>query len=211
VDRINVADVFGGADMVAQAILYNFGIEVDHWAFVNFEGFTAAVDALGGITVEVGGYLHDECGGEMYTYTPGTYHMDGSTALCYVRMRKRSSDFDRLRRQQEVLRAVYRRVLSLDGLTRVPQLYGQFNRLLKTDMGLEDLVPLVPLAADLASGEAELSAYSLGPSLAVPWRVPSSGASVLLPNRKGIRELLEEAYALEDGGLETSQGWQGDP
>jgi LCP family protein required for cell wall assembly len=194
VDRINTADLFGGWDMVAETFLYNFGIEPDFWVRVNFTGFEGAVDLLGGIEVEVGRYLSDECAGIQWEYFPGTHYMDGFTALCYVRMRKTTSDFDRLRRQQEVMESIFRRVLSLDGLTRVPQLYSEFNKHYDSNVGLGDILPLIPLAADLSSGNATVVRYSIDSSLATSWIVPVTGASVLLPDREGIQEIFQGLF-----------------
>jgi LCP family protein required for cell wall assembly len=194
VDRINTADVRGGPEMVKDTILYNFGIEIDYWVRVNFTGFVSAVDILGGIYVSVGQYLQDQCGPTIYTYSPGVYHMDGYTALCYVRMRKRSSDFDRLRRQQEVIRAMFNRVLSLNGLAKVPELYGKFKNLVFTDINLEAIVDLVPLAGKLASDAQLIRTYSIDPSMAAQWRVPYSGAAVLLPNWDAIQAMLDTAF-----------------
>ncbi|NIS78819.1 MAG: hypothetical protein GTO14_00985 [Anaerolineales bacterium] len=195
VDRINTADVRGGTQWVFDAVRYNFGIELDYWVRVNFGGFITAIDALGGIYVQVGKSLYDRCGDFDYSYSPGTQYMDGYTALCYVRMRKRTSDFDRLRRQQEVVQAIFNRVLSLDGLSRVPDLYNQFNYLVQTNLTLEGILPLVPLGANLASDPSLIQRLTIDPSLASSFRVPYSGAAVLLPDRTGIQAMIRAAIA----------------
>lgn len=189
-NRINTADPRGGPDLAAQTILYNFGIPVHHYARMNFSGFTSLINSLGGIDVQVTGYLHDECGGTWYRYSPGSYHMNGFTALCYVRMRKNSSDFDRLRRQQEVMQAIFRKVLSLDGLRRAPQLYEQFRGLVETDMRFNQGVRLLPLASHLANNPSEVQRVTIDASMATSWRVPFSGAAVLLPDRPMIQSTL---------------------
>ena len=120
--------------------------------------------------------------------------MDGHVALCYARMRKTSSDFDRLRRQQEVLKAMFQRVLSLDGLTKLPQLYGEFDKWVESDIGLGDLLPLIPLASSLASGDSSFGGYSINSTMVIHWTMPISGAQVLLPDREKIQELLKEIY-----------------
>jgi len=193
-DRINVADTFGGVEMVYQTILYNFGIEIDHWVRANFIGFETAVNHLEGIEVQVEGHLYDECGGVYYDYYPGTYHMNGHQALCYARMRKTSSDFDRIRRQQEVLKAMFQKLLSLDGLTKLPQLYGEFNKWVGSDIGLADLLPFIPLASSLASGESSFGGYSINTNMINHWTMPISGAQVLLPDRDKIQEHLKGIY-----------------
>ncbi len=194
IDRVNTADVRGGFPMVSATLLYNLGVRVDHWARINFSGFIAGVDALGGIDVQVTGYLYDECGRRYWRYKPGVYHMDGFTALCYVRMRKASSDFDRLRREQEVTLALFTKVLSVNALTRLPEVYDQFSSLVKTDMTVGDLLPLVPLAANVAADRTRIHQYAIGSSLVTSWRVPYSGAAVLLPNRDAIQAMLQNAF-----------------
>lgn len=194
VDRINTADPRGGPEMVKNTILYNLGIEIDYWVRVYFSGFVNAVDLLGGIYVYVGSYVEDQCGSTIYKYSPGLYAMDGYTALCYVRMRKMTSDFDRLRRQQEVVKALFNRVLNLDGLSRVPQLYDQFDSLAQTDMKLDDILPLVPLAATIASDSSRIQTYSINYDMVTMWRVPYSGASVLLPKWDAVKDMLQEAF-----------------
>lgn len=190
-DRINTADPRGGPELAAQTILYNFGIEIDYYARMNFSGFTSLVNSLGGIDVHATGNLYDECGGVWHRYTAGnTYHMDGFNALCYVRMRKNSSDFDRLRRQQEVLQAVFRKVLSVNGLRRAPELYQQFRDLVKTDITLSQAVQLLPLATHLANNPSAVQRVAIDTSMATSWRVPFSGAAVLLPDRPKIDEAL---------------------
>lgn len=195
VDRINVADVRGGPELVKETILYNLGIRIDHWARVNFSGFVAAINALGGVDVQVTGYLYDRCGKTYYSYRPGTtVHMDGWTALCYVRMRKASGDFDRLRRQQEMIQAIFNRVVSLDGLSRVPDLYAQFGRLVQTDLTLDAVLPLVPLAARVGADPSTIRHFAIDSTMTTMWRVPYTGGSVLLPKRDPIESMLRGAF-----------------
>jgi LCP family protein required for cell wall assembly len=194
VNRINSVDLHGGPEMVKDTILYNFGIEIDYWVRVNFSGFVTAVDLLGGIDVQVNKYLHDKCGDTYYTYNPGVHHMDGWKALCYVRMRYRSSDFDRLRREQEVIRAFFNRLVTIHGITKVPQLYDQFNSLIETDITVDDIVSLIPLGIKVASDTSRILSYKIDSTMVTSWRVPYSGASVLLPNRDAIEAMLQSAF-----------------
>ncbi len=193
-DRINTAMVRGGFDMLRQTILYNFGIPVDGWARMNFNGFTTAIDTLGGITVDSTAYIRDECRGKILTYRSGvSYVMDGGEALCYVRMRKSGGDFDRMRRQQEVVRAIFAKLLTIDGLARVPQLYNQLYNTFVTDIELTELLPLVPTAVQLGADPTRISYFSVNRDLVNAWRTPSGGA-VLLPKRPGIQLMLLEAF-----------------
>jgi len=110
-------------------------------------------------------------------------------------MRKASSDYDRLRREQEVLLALFDRGLSLDGLARAPELYEQFRTLVKTDLALNDALPLVPLATTLSADRSRVSLHRVDSSITTSWTVPYSGASVLLPDRDAILAMLQAAFA----------------
>lgn len=193
-DRINVAEPRGDFELAQQTILYNFGIPIHHYARMNFYGFTSLIDSLGGLQVEVTGYLYDECGGTWWRYSPGSYTMNGFQALCYVRMRKASSDFDRLRRQQEVLQAMFRKIVSLQGLTRIPELFQQFQNLVQTDLTLDTALRLAPLATHLASSQEDVQLITISTDYASSWRVPISGAAVLLPDRPAIEDMLHSQF-----------------
>jgi LCP family protein required for cell wall assembly len=193
VDRINTADPRGGPDLMAMTLLYNFGVEIHHYVRVNFSGFTAAVDSLGGIDVQVGRSMSDRCGKTRYAYVPGVYHMDGWTALCYVRMRKASSDFDRLRRQQEVVLAIFARLVTLDGLRRAPELFVQMQSLVQTDVTLPELIGWIPLAERLASDPTRFRRFAIDTTMADGWTTPSGGA-VQLPVRDAILAMLATAF-----------------
>lgn len=194
VDRINVADARGGSELAKQTILYNFGIPIDFWVEIEFSGFSNLVDSLGGVDVSIGRYYSDECGGRYLTFYQGVQHMDGFTALCYARMRKASSDFDRLRRQQELVLAIFTKAVSLDALNRIPELYSQFSSLVTTDMGLGQVVSLVPLGVQVAGDLTSIRRFAVDSTMADGWRVPYSGASVLLPDGDAIQAMLATAF-----------------
>ena len=88
------------------------GVEIHHVIKVDFSGFTQAVDAVGGIYIDVPQDLVDpeypasETGYTTFTLLAGQRHLDGETALKYARSRHSTSDFDRSRRQQQILTAI---------------------------------------------------------------------------------------------------------
>jgi LCP family protein required for cell wall assembly len=115
--RINAAHVWGqiysdpegGIGVARRTVSELLGIPIDYTVLIDFEGFIGAIDALGGIDVDVPKELYD---GEFptmdYGYTvahflPGRQRMDGATALMYSRIRHPDSDIERMRRQQAVL------------------------------------------------------------------------------------------------------------
>jgi LCP family protein required for cell wall assembly len=194
VNRINTADQHGGPEAVSMTILYNLGIEMHYWVRVSFNGFINTINTLGGIDINVPEIVVDECDEAPVRFQAGPNHMDGYTALCYARVRKSSDDFARIKRQQLVVKAVLEKVLSLGGISKVPELYSQFKDMVETNMELGDILPLVPLATTIAADTSKIEGYSLDRTMVSGWRVPSSGAAVLLPNRDAIQASLTAIF-----------------
>lgn len=193
VDRINGAFGRGGFEMMADTVEYNFGVRPDHYVLVNFAGFEKIVDELGGIAVQVAQALTDERDGPgTFSVAAGPMAMDGETALWYVRSRGTSSDFDRTRREQEVLVALFNKLLSSDAIDRAGELYKQYQQTVTTDLTLEHLLPLLPLAAELGAGNGKMARYAIGADLVTSFTT-SSGGAVLLPNTTLVLEIMRLA------------------
>jgi polyisoprenyl-teichoic acid--peptidoglycan teichoic acid transferase len=211
-DRINTPYEYGemyhypggGKALLKDTILYNLGIRIDHLALVDFDGFRRIVDTLGGLDVPVfcpytDWHLidpsydpNDPNNWSLYTVGPGVVHMDGDLALWYARSRERSSDFDRGRRSQEVLRALYARALQTGAISKIPQLYNDFSSTVTTDLGLDGILQLAPMALHL--NNADIRSYYIGREDVTGWMTPG-GASVLLPNAPVIQSMLQQALS----------------
>ena len=190
--RINTAQAHGGSDTMTMTFEYNFGVHPNHFVMINFWSFVEVIDSLGGVDVQVAVPLGDHRDGHGYYSVPaGTVRMDGETALWYVRSRYTSSDFDRTRRQQEVIEAIFRKLLSLDGVRRAPELFKIYSENVTTSLSFGDVVPLLPLATKLADG-ANINRYYIGPAQVYGWVTPT-GAQVLLPIREAVLEVMRQA------------------
>jgi LCP family protein required for cell wall assembly len=212
-DRINTAywhgeDIDwpgGGPAMLAYTLEYNFGIVVDFYAQVDFNGFRSIVDTLGGIDVAVdcaiSGYKIkswdlDESLDENYDWVEvpvGIHNMDGDWALWFARWRYGSNDWERNRRQQQILRAIWAQAQQIDIIPRLPELWGEATTYVETDVKLSDALSLVPVAVALDATRIE--SHFLGPDRLM-FGTTSSGASILLPrNYWAIREVVENMYS----------------
>ena len=129
----------------------------------------------------------------LYTVGPGQVYMDGDLALWYARSRMRSSDFDRGRRQQEVLRTLFQKALQTDTFSKIPQLYNDLASTVITDVGLGDLLTWSPYAVNFTN--ANIRSYYIRPPYVQGWTTPG-GASVLLPQEEQLRQMLTEATTL---------------
>jgi len=194
----------GGPGLLKETIEYNLGIRIDHTAMVDFNGFRKIVDTLGGVDIPVSCSYTDwrlidpdynpEIEGNWYLYTvnPGVIHMDGDLALWYARSRQKSSDFDRGRRQQEVLRALFTQALHAGTLTRIPELYANLKDSVETDLGLGDILKLSLYAPKMTN--SDIRSYYIRPPVVNSW-ITSGGAYVLSPNPDLLQQMLTEALS----------------
>ncbi len=196
-NRLNTAQGLGGFQLLADTLEYNFGFRPQHYVLTNFEGFVDIVNRLGSIEVDAAENLNDKCdlpeGSLRYcSVGPGPVEMDGDTALWYVRSRYSTSDFDRTRRAQEVMLALFNRLISINALEQAPEIYQIYRDNVETDLSLDDLLPLVPFAAQI-NQTRQINRYQIGPAEVWPYIVPESGAQVLWPNPDAIGSILQQA------------------
>ncbi|HZD01140.1 MAG TPA: LCP family protein [Actinomycetes bacterium] len=131
---------------VAQRLL---GIPIDYYALVDLQGFVDVVDALGGVTLWTTETIRieiDRLGkgpGPAFDLQPGRQHLDGLTALAYVRSRKTTSDYDRMRRQRCLLGALARQADTRRMLRVFPKLARVVKRDVSTDIPLDQLPSLI--------------------------------------------------------------------
>ncbi|CUS02924.2 exported protein of unknown function [Candidatus Promineifilum breve] len=200
--RLNTAVTLGGVDLLKQAILYNFGIPIHYYAQVDFEGFKRIVDLLGGVEMAVSCPLQDwrlispeldqtvEENWEQFRLEAGLHQMDGDLALWYARSRLTTTDFDRGRRQQQLLQAMLNQSIDLGLVARAPELWNAFSDVVETDMDIGRILQLATLASEVrANGIQHL--YLAGKMRA--WTVPDSGANVQLPVWEG-ENMMQETF-----------------
>jgi len=195
--RINTSQEFGDFALTVQTFQYNFGISPDYYVLTNFQGFVGIVDSLGGINVEASHGLTDTCDlpQEVNGYCsagPGTVTMDGATALWYVRSRYSTSDFDRTRRAQEVILAMFKKLMSLNAVARMPELYQQYINSVDTNRSLDAGIKLAAMAPGLLSNPDKIHRYAIGRN-EVWGYTTETGAQVLIPNMDAIGPILYEA------------------
>jgi LCP family protein required for cell wall assembly len=112
------------------------GVHVDYYALISLAGLAGMIDTLGGIDVYNARAINDNTN---KIYIPaGQIHLDGATAIGYVRSREGGgdSDYTRAARQQAVLMAAKSRLLSPTGLSRIGNLLSEAGRDIATDFPL---------------------------------------------------------------------------
>jgi LCP family protein required for cell wall assembly len=194
--RINTVQ-YHGFKFMADTMESNFGVRPQYYMMTNLDGFVKIIDGLGGIDVNVGEPLTDKCdlpssdAQGNCSVAPGSVRMDGQFALWYVRSRYSTDDFERQRRSQEVLQGVFARLLTLDALTRAPDIFHQFSSSVETNLDLRTILSLASVAPRLTQS-GSVRRFVLTPRDAFGMTA-DQGASVLYPNLPAIQAIIREA------------------
>jgi LCP family protein required for cell wall assembly len=140
----------GGIDMAEKVISKITGVHIDKTVVFDFEAFKKIVDTLGGIDIYLAKPFKESTQWGYEFYLPaGNNHLNGEQALYYVRSRFSTSDFDRARRQQEVIIAIKNKALSLGFLTnplKINSLLSDLKGNIRTDFQIWDISDILVLA-----------------------------------------------------------------
>jgi LCP family protein required for cell wall assembly len=162
-------DPAAGVAKVRDTIETVFGVPLDGYILIDFSGFENVVDSVGGVDVEVPYAIVDEeyptedYGTEVVTFDPGLQHMDGETALKYVRTRHGDSDDARRERQYQVLLALFDKGKSIGSVTRFDDIIGALGGSVQTSFPFEQQLTLARLGLEIERIDIRLSV--LGPPL----------------------------------------------
>lgn len=180
-------------------------LPIHYYLAVDFAGFRKAIDTVGGIDINVEKALNDPyfpaergSGYEPFIIKPGMIHMDGKLALKYARTRHTTSDFDRAKRQQDLLAALRAKALTKSTLinpSKIASLIDIFGDHIHTDMDIAEIMKMASIAKAISASRLEtrvLDNSSTG--LLVDARV--NGAYVLLPKTGNLNEIREFVHSI---------------
>lgn len=204
-NRLNAAYAFGGPELLVKTLKNEFRLPVDAYLAVDFSLMARLVDAVGGIRVHLEEEERNSLNGILAYYhqvngqpkdkdrlqQSGEVWLNGVQAMAYARIRKIDSDFERVGRQQETLRAIVERLKSL-GPAQIGKIVLEFADEVKTDVSLGDAIELIPLLFELKEGTIR--------SLTIPIKggsrnVMKNKAAFLVPNMKrNLNALAEFLY-----------------
>lgn len=145
---------YGGASLITREIRECFKLDVDHYVRVNFQMFKDAIDAIGGVEVDI------DSAEAKYLRSAGFNHikkgdkqlLNGNEALCYARIRKIDSDWVRIRRQREVVQSAMERVGKLP-LDEMLKLVDKILPMVKTNIPEDKMAELILLLPRLKDAE----------------------------------------------------------
>ncbi|MBD3878840.1 MAG: LCP family protein [Quinella sp. 1Q5] len=162
-DKINAAFAYGGVALAESTVENFLGIDIDHYVLIDTSSFVKIIDAIGGVDIDVEKRMYyedpwDDNGGLVIDLYPGQQHMDGKTAVTYVRYRDSEGDIGRVKRQQAFMAACMDKVTSPEIVPRIPKIVREIIDAVETDMSLRQLLELAgALKAAAANGlEADM-------------------------------------------------------
>ncbi len=146
----------GEAVALSEAIGYSLDIEIDDYALVNMQGFAEVIDAVGGVTLELGDTvpLPPSLPGEHplpASIGPGFVEMDGAMAIAYARSRSADSDYQRMGRQRQLLAALGSQVSAGEAVSGFGSVTGVLGDSMRTSLSGGEFSSLLDRLGDNAA------------------------------------------------------------
>ncbi len=197
----------GGAELAMKTVSNILDIPIHYYIRADFTGFKQLIDAVGGIDLYVDKDLYDPYYPEgTFSVTKGQQHMNGTTALKYARSRETTSDFDRAKRQQQVLVALKDKILSSQTLLnpkKIADIIGIVGEHVKTDFRTDEFQRILELAKlvdtkkiinkvfDTGTDGLLMNGYGITPASAGSTLIPKAGLGNYTELRAATKNIFE--------------------
>jgi polyisoprenyl-teichoic acid--peptidoglycan teichoic acid transferase len=189
-NRINTAHFFAeaaqagsGPEAAMEIVRQNFGVNVDYYVRLHFNGFTDIVDSLGGVDVTLPT--------DMSGYSAGTYHLDGKEALALARDRETSDDFYRMGRGQLVIKSILKEIINPAKWVRLPTVFLATTQAVDTNVPVWQWPRLA--FAIFRVGPTGMDTRIVSREMVNPF-ITTGGADVLAPNWAAINPVIKEMF-----------------
>lgn len=153
IDKINQANVEGGAELAAQTVSHNFNqVEIDRYMRVNTLAFREIIDLIGGLEVFVPKPMQyeDKTQGLVIDLEPGWQTLSGEEAEQFARFRQDNlGDIGRVQRQQVLLKALRSRLLNPSVIAQLPQIIRILQEHIDTNLSTEEILALAGFGLQL--------------------------------------------------------------
>ncbi len=209
-DRINTANIVGddisypgggGPAYAVKTVERELGLKIQYYVLINFEVFTRLIDAVGPVEVCPPAPIDDDhypdgsYGYLTIHFDAGCQELGAERLLQYARTRHQDSDIGRAQRQQEVILAVRKKVLSAGGvaalLPEAPGLWQSVQDNIRTNLSFENMVSLALRAEQIPADNIRQGQISFGEVYA---STTPSGDEILVPISSDILQLIEDLF-----------------
>jgi len=191
--------------LLSRVVENTLGLPIAHSVAIDIGVLERAIDALGGVTVDVPCPIVDRfldprapSGYRKLDLNVGAARLDGVTAAMYARSRHGRSDFSRARRQQAILLGLRRELSKPASLLRVPALFAAFEDAIETDLSRAEVLALARRLVRIAP--AHLHGLVLGVEQVTAMQA-AGGKAVLRPKREAIDGALNQLFSAPSPGL----------
>lgn len=144
-DKINAAYAYGGHKLTQDTVEKFLGVPMNHYVIINIQAFQRIIDVIGGIDINVEKRMYyedpwDDDGGLVIDLQKGEQHMDGKTAITYVRYRDEEGDIGRVHRQQNFMKALMDKMVSPSVIPQIPSIIKEVLSSVKTDLSFREML-----------------------------------------------------------------------
>ncbi len=188
----------GGPGLAVETVKQFLGVPINYYAQVDFMAFVKFIDEIGGVLIDVDQeMIIDPVGpSPKVNLTPGQYTLNGELALAYARQRHTDGgDFDRAKRQQQVVMAIRNRILQYDQMPKLvakaPKLYNDLSAGIRTNMTLNDIIKLAWLAQQIPP--EDIKSVVIGTD-AVEFGKSPDGLDILKPIPDKVRLVRDQVF-----------------
>lgn len=194
-DKINAAYAYGGHNLTQSTVENLLGVEMEHYVLINVKAFQKIIDAIGGIDINVEKRMYyedpwDDDGGLLIDLRPGPQHMDGKTAITYVRYRDEEGDIGRIGRQQKFMQAVMDKLTSPSIIPNIPSIIKEIISSIETDLSIKQMI-------ELASALKEAQANGLQTEMLPGKPMYIGGVSYWLPDLSKLRTTVANTLDIQ--------------
>ncbi|GMB09148.1 LCP family protein [Thermolongibacillus altinsuensis] len=142
-DKITHAHAYGGVKATVETVEELLDIPVDYYVKMNFEAFVDVVDELGGIEYDVPYELYEmdsKDRRDAIHLKPGLQTLNGEEALALARTRKYDSDIERGKRQQELIKAIFKKATTIHSLTKYDDILEAVGKNMTTNLTFDEIM-----------------------------------------------------------------------
>ncbi|MGY0691317.1 LCP family protein [Virgibacillus sp. FSP13] len=140
--KITEAHAYGGPQATIETVENLLDIPVDYYAKVNFEAFIDVVNAVDGVTIDVPYEMYEQNSKDQagaIHLLPGEQDLNGEEALAFARTRKQDNDIERGKRQQEVIKAVMKKAVSMNSILKIDNIIEAVGKNMTTNMTFDEM------------------------------------------------------------------------
>ena len=196
----------GGPGALKTAIGELLGTRIHYFAAIDIEGMREVIDTIGGVTVTVERAINDPryidtlTGARGFSIQPGSHHLDGTTAMAFIRSRQGEgdNDFTRAERQQRVLTAIAEQLTAGNLLVTLPGLLDAVKDNVATDVPSDRMPDIAAEVQDADLGSLERVVLT-PPEFVTPELNPTAGY-ILHPDLEAIRAMGERIFGARSTG-----------